>query len=88
MESTLSKLAKFKSDTSKASEDVVPQSHELLQTFKLKFSFFFTKLLPNLADLLFLGSPKFSGGDGFSLTGPYVKLSKPWNGLLSNVSEL
>lgn len=32
MERTLSKLAKFKSDTSKASEDVVPQSREIFQT--------------------------------------------------------
>ena len=34
MEGTLSKLAKFKSDTAKASEDVVPQSREILQTYK------------------------------------------------------
>ena len=32
MERTLSKLAKFKSDTSQASEDVVSQSHEIFQT--------------------------------------------------------
>ena len=31
----LSKLAKLKSDRSKANEDVVPQSREILQTYKL-----------------------------------------------------